>query len=137
MILDYLLMFTEQDGQKVTADAASDYRLDFGQESPTTGHDPDRLTAVFTVKEDVTGKLQIKLQDCDEETGTYTDVALSQEYDAPVAGTLIPIPMPYHHKRFMQAYFSGATAGTIVGFITSGFQDNEPFKQAPSLDGIG
>lgn len=142
MIVDHLLMFTNDAGQTITAAAASDYRIDFGQESPTTGHDTDRLVAVFTVKTAVTGKIQISLQDCDSETGSYADVAVSAEYDAPAAGTQIVIPMPFHHKRYMQAYFGGPasggpTAGVIHGFITSGFQDNVPPAQAPSLDGIG
>lgn len=138
MIIDHLLMFTTDEGQTLSAAADSDYRIDFIQEAPTTGHDTDRLVAVFTVKEAVTGSLQISLQDCDTETGSYEDVAVSAEYDAPEAGTQIVIPMPFHHKRFMQAYFGGSpTAGTVHGFITSGFQDNVPPAQAPSLDGIG
>lgn len=142
MIVDHLLMFTKDAGQTLTGAAASDFRLDFIQESPTTGHDYDRPVAVFTVKANVTGKLQISLQDCDTETGSYTDVATSAEYDSPAAGTQIVIPMPFHHRRFMQAYFGGPadggpTAGTIHGFITAGFQDNVPPAQAPSLDGIG
>ena len=52
----------------------------------------------------------------------------------PKAGTQIVIPIPYHHKRYMQANFAGTvSAGTVHGFITSGFQDNAGFEQAPSI----
>lgn len=138
MIIDHLLMFTKDVGQVLTAAAASDYRIDFGQEAPTTGLDEDRPVAVFTVKDAVTGKLQISLQDCDTETGSYADVVTGVELNAPAAGTQIVLPMPAHHKRYLQAYFGGSpTAGTVHGFITSGVQDNVPPAQAASLDGIG
>ena len=53
---------------------------------------------------------------------------------APKAGTQIVIPIPYHHKRYMQANFAGTVSGgTVHGFITSGFQDNAGFEQAPSI----
>ena len=137
-IIDYLLEFTAGEGQKITAAAASDYRIDFGQKAPTTGLDTHPMTAVFTIKAAVTGKLQIKLQDCDTETGSYTDCAASLELNAPAAGTVITIPVPYHHKRYMQAYFGGPTAGgptagTIHGCITTGMQDNVPPEVAPSV----
>ena len=123
MIIDHLLMFTKDEGQKLTAAAASDYRLDFGQQAPTTGMDTDRPVA-----------LQISLQHCDTETGSYENCASSVELNAPAAGTQIAIPLPNRHKRFMQAYFGGTpTAGTVHGFITSGVQDNVPFEQAPSI----
>lgn len=134
MIIDHLLMFTKDTGQAITAAAASDYRLDFGQKAPTTGMDTDRPVAVFTVLAAVTGKLQISLQHCDTETGSYENCASSVEINAPAAGTQIAIPLPNRHKRFMQAYFGGTpTAGTVHGFITSGVQDNVPFEQAPSI----
>lgn len=138
MIIDSLLEFTGDAGQEITAAAASEYRIDFGQVAPTTGLDTYPMTAVFTIKAAVTGKLQIKLQDCDEEAGSYADCAASLELDAPAAGTVIKIPVPYHHKRFMQAYFGGPsaggpTAGTIYGCITTGFQDNVPPEVAPAI----
>lgn len=134
MIIDHLLMFTNDEGQKLTAAAASDYRIDFGQKAPTTGMDTDRPVAVFTVLAAVTGKLQISLQHCDTETGSYENCASSVELNAPAAGTQIAVPLPNRHKRFMQAYFGGTpTAGTVHGFITSGVQDNVPFEQAPSI----
>lgn len=134
MILDHFLEFTSSKGQTLTAAAASDFRFDFYQEEPTTGMDTDRPVAVFHVTSAVTGKLKISLQDCDTETGTYADVATSVELDAPEAGTMVVIPMPLHHKRYLQAYFGGTpTAGTVRGYVTSGVQDNDGFKQAPSL----
>ena len=118
----------------MTAAAGSDFRIDFGQDAPTTGKDPADLVAVFTVKAAVTGTLKISLQDCDTETGTYKDCAVGVQLSAPAAGTQVVLPLPYRHKRYMQAYFGGApTAGRVSGFVTTGFQDNPGFEQAPSI----
>ena len=134
MIFDYLMMFTKDEGQKLSAAAASDFRLDFGQPKPTTGYAYGDLVAVFTVKADVTGNLTISLQDSDTETSGFADVSTAVTLAAPKAGTQIVIPIPYHHKRYMQANFAGTvSAGTVHGFITSGFQDNAGFEQAPSI----
>lgn len=133
MIIDHFLEFTKSTGQTLTGAAASEYRFDFYQEAPTTGMDYDRPVAVFNVLSDVTGTLTISLQDCDTETGTYANVAVAAAAAAPAAGTQIVIPLPAHHKRYLQAYFSGATAGVVRGVVTSGVQDNEGFAQAPSL----
>ena len=134
MIVDYLMMFTKDEGQKLSAAAASDFRLDFGQPKPTTGYAYGDLVAVFTVKADVTGHLTISLQASDTETSGFADVSTAVTLAAPKAGTQIVIPIPYHHKRYMQANFAGTvSAGTVHGFITSGFQDNAGFEQAPSI----
>lgn len=134
MIVDYLMMFTKDEGQKLSAAAASDFRLDFGQPKPTTGYAYGDLVAVFTVKADVTGNLTISLQDSDTEASGFADVSTAVTLAAPKAGTQIVIPIPYHHKRYMQANFAGTvSAGTVHGFITSGFQDNAGFEQAPSI----
>lgn len=137
MIIDHLLEFTSHAGQVLTAAAASDYRIDFCQKAPTTGLDYDRIVALFTVKADVTGKLQIKLQDCDTETGGYSDLAIAPELSSPTAGTQVVIPIPAHHKRYVQAYFgsdsTGITAGTVHGAIVSGVQNNVPPEQAASI----
>lgn len=134
MIVDYLMMFTKDEGQKLSAAAASDFRLDFGQPKPTTGYAYGDLVAVFTVKADVTGNLTISLQDSDTEASGFADVATAVTLATPKAGTQIVIPIPYHHKRYMQANFAGTvSAGTVHGFITSGFQDNAGFEQAPSI----
>ena len=134
MIVDYLMMFTKDEGQKLSAAAASAFRLDFGPPQPTTGYAYGDLVAVFTVKADVTGNLTISLQDSDTETSGFADVSTAVTLAAPKAGTQIVIPIPYHHKRYMQANFAGTvSAGTVHGFITSGFQDNAGFEQAPSI----
>lgn len=134
MIVDYLMMFTKDEGQKLSSAAASDFRLDFGQPKPTTGYAYGDLVAVFTVKADVTGNLTISLQDSDTETSGFADVSTAVTLAAPKAGTQIVIPIPYHHKRYMQANFAGTVSGgTVHGFITSGFQDNAGFEQAPSI----
>lgn len=111
MIVDYLMMFTKDEGQKLSAAAASDFRLDFGQPKPTTGYAYGDLVAVFTVKADVTGNLTISLQDSDTETSGFADVSTAVTLAAPKAGTQIVIPIPYHHKRYMQANFAGTVSG--------------------------
>ena len=134
MIIDFLLEFTKAAGQKLTAAADSEYRLDFAQKAPTTGRDHGRPVAVFTVKEAVAGTLTISLQDCDTEGGSYADCASSATLTAPAVGTQVVIPLPNRHKRFMKARFGGApTSGVVHGFITSGDQDNVPFEQAQSI----
>lgn len=134
MIIDYLMMFTKDAGQTLSAAADSEFRLDFTQKAPTTGQDYSNLVAVFTVKKAVTGTLTFSLQDSDTETSGYADCATSATLTSPAAGTQIAIPLPRHHKRFMQARFGGSpTAGTVHGFITTGFQDNVPFEQAASI----
>lgn len=134
MIVDYLMMFTKDEGQKLSGAADSDFRLDFGQPKPTTGYAYGDLVAVFTVKADVTGNLAISLQHSDTETSGFADVATAVQLTTPKAGTQIVIPIPYHHKRYMQAHFAGTVSGgTVHGFITSGFQDNAGFEQAPTI----
>lgn len=137
MIVDHLLQFTSDEGQVLSAAAASDYRVDFGQEAPTTGLDQPQLVAVFTVKADVTGTLTCSLQDSDEEGSGYADCVAATSVDSPVAGTQVIVPMPHQHKRFMQAYFGGSpTAGTVHAFITSGIQFNHAPKQAESIQSL-
>lgn len=138
MIIDYLMMFTKDEGQVLSGAASSDFRLDFGQKAPTTGYAYGDLAAVFTVKADVTGNLKISLQDSDSESSGYADLVSAVELKTPKAGTQIVIPIPYHHKRYMQANFAGTvSAGTVHGFITSGFQDNAGFEQAPTIHTAG
>lgn len=138
MIIDFLQQFTADEGQTLSAAAGSDFRIDFGQKAPTTGMDYDRIHAVFTIKEDVTGTLTLSLQDSDTEDSGYADCATATTLEAPVAGTQVAIPIPARHKRFMQAYFGGEpTAGKVHAFLTTGIQDNIPPEQAPSLKGIG
>lgn len=134
MIIDHLMMFTKDEGQELAGSAAaSDFRLDFGQKAPTTGYAYGDLVAVFTVKSDTTGNLTISLQHSDTETSGFADVATAVTLADPKAGTQIVIPVPYHHKRYLQANFGGTPTGTVHGFITSGFQDNNGFEQAPSI----
>ena len=136
-IIDHLLEFTKSTGQALSAKAASDFRIDFGQEAPTTGMDNQPLYAVFYALTAIGGTLTVSLQDCDTEGGSYADVAASATLTAPAAGTQIVIPMPRHHKRFVQAHFGGApSSGTIRGFITTGLQDNVPPAEAPSVAAV-
>lgn len=71
MIVDKLNELS--DGQVVTAAAASTNTYDFGQTSPTPGSN-GVLHVVTTVEAGSTGLIQVKIQECDTESGTYTDL---------------------------------------------------------------
>lgn len=131
MLIDYSLILAE--GQKLTAAAAGANVVDLGQDSPTPGFSK-KLELVCVVTADVTGTLQVKLQDSATKSGTYADVAASAVYSAPKAGTVITVPMPYSTKQFLKAYFGGSpTAGTVTAYLTEGRQMWDAAKQAESI----
>jgi hypothetical protein len=124
MIIDHLLEFTPAEGTKLTGAADAPTTLDFLQEHPTTGYAATRLHAVFAISADVTGELLISLQDSDEAESGFKDCAVAASVTDPKEGTLIAIPLPTRHKRYLKAHFGGSpTAGTVKGFVTSGVQD--------------
>lgn len=133
MIIDFLELFTDKDGDALTGDQASKFAIDFEQESPTTGYDEGRPVAVFALLEAAGADVTVKLQDCDTVDGTYTDCSGAVTLVDGEEGAQVAIPLPLRHKRYMQAYFAGGTSGKIKAFITSGFQDNPAFEQAPEL----
>lgn len=133
MIIDYLELFTEKDGDALAGDQASAYAIDFEQASPTTGYDDARPIAVFALTEAAGADVTVKLQHCDTVDGTFEDCSGAVTLVGGEEGASVAIPLPLRHKRYMQAYFSGGAAGKIKAFITSGFQDNPPFEQAPEL----
>ena len=131
MLVDQLLILAEK--QKLSAAAAGTKVIDFGQKDSTAGFSK-HLIATCVVAAKVTGTLQFKLQECDTESGSYTDCASSGVFSAPEAGTVIQIPMPYHTKRYVKAYFGGApTAGTVNAFLTEGRQQWNAEAQAPAI----
>lgn len=145
MIVDFLELFTEKDGDSLTASQASKYAIDFEQKAPTTGYDEGRPIAVISILKKVGSDLMVSLQESDTLDGTFTDCAGPVTLVGGVEGAQVAIPMPLRHKRFVQVYFkmgkaSGgttdatpATGAKVHAFITSGFQDNPAFEQAPEL----
>ena len=147
MIVDYLELFTEIDGDKITGSQASKYAIDFEQASPTTGYDEGRPTAVFAITGKVGADVTISLQECDTVDGTFVDCAGGVTLTGGLEGMMAAIPVPVRHKRYLQAYFkmgrtgqgesvttaTPASTALIKGFITSGVQDNPGFEQAPEL----
>lgn len=132
MIKDALLLLTPDEGQKLTAAAASTNQIDLGQAAPTPGMNRV-LTVVFQVMEAVTGKITFAVQDCDTATGTYADVVKSMELTAPEAGTQVNLLLPEKCRRYIRAYFSSAvTAGTVRAFITTNSDNWYAAKEAPS-----
>lgn len=145
MIIDYLELFTDKDGDALTASKASKYAIDFEQAAPSTGHDEGRPVAVISILKKVGADLIVSLQDCDTLDGTFTDCAGAVTLVGGAEGAQVAIPMPLRHKRYVQVYFQmgkasgGTTAATpatgakVHAFITSGAQDNPGFEQAPGL----
>lgn len=132
MIKDALLLLTPDEGQALTAAAASANQIDLGQAAPTPGMNRV-LTVVFQVMEAITGKITFAVQDCDTATGTYADVVKSMELTAPEAGTQVNLLLPEKCRRYIRAYFSSAvTAGKVRAFITTNSDNWYAAKEAPS-----
>lgn len=151
MIIDYLELFTDKDGDSLTASQASKYAIDFEQASPTTGYDDARPIAVISILKKVGADVTVSLQDCDTLDGTFKDCSGGVTLVGGEEGAQVAIPLPLRHKRYMQVYFkmgsvttgegdsavttsaTPASGALVKAFITSGFQDNPPFEQAPEL----
>ncbi len=131
MIVDNDLIFASN--QKLTAAKESTNMIDFEQVSPTGGMS-GFLSAYFHVTGDVTGTLQFKLQESDDGS-SFTDlVTIGAALSAPKAGTMVQVPFPFEHKRYVRAYFGGApTAGTVSAGLVWGRQLNTPAPQAASI----
>ena len=131
MLVDHSLIFAES--QKLTAAAAGSNVIDLGQDSPTPGFSK-KLELTCVVGADVTGTLQVKLQESDSASGSFTDCAASAVVSAPKAGTVIAVPVPYETKRYLKAYFGGSpTAGTVTAFLTEGRQAWKAAAQAEAI----
>lgn len=83
MIVDKLNELS--DGQVVTAAAASTNTYDFGQTSPTPGSN-GVLHVVTTVEAGSTGLIQVKIQECDTESGHVHGPSHGSERDHPGRG---------------------------------------------------
>ena len=131
MLIDHELIFADK--QVLTAAAAGTKVIDLEQVNPTAGF-AKQLELVLVVNADVTGTLQLKLQDSDKSSGTFTDVAAAPVLTAPKAGTVHVMPFPYGTRQFIRAYFDGtASKGTVSAFLTQGRQAWKAVKQAESI----
>lgn len=101
MIVDKLNELS--DGQVVTAAAASTNTYDFGQTSPTPGSN-GVLHVVTTVEAGSTGLIQVKIQECDTESGTYTDLLTGPDVTIPDEGLIIDL-----HSRLSQSAICAPT----------------------------
>ena len=94
--------------------------LDFGIANPNRGVG-NPLEAEITIKTAVAGtSIVFKLQDCDTSGGTYVDIATSKTYTTAIAsGTLVKIPLPDEHRRFLRLAWVSTTitAGTGDGYL--------------------
>lgn len=134
MIVDKLNELS--DGQVVTAAAASTNTYDFGQTSPTPGSN-GVLRVVTTVEAGSTGLIQVKIQECDTESGTYTDLLTGPNVAIPDEGLILDMPVPAVTKRFLRAYYtptkaSGSDApaakATLSTIITWGVEQQSGWK---------
>lgn len=135
MIVDHLLELS--DSQSLSAAAATTNTVDYGQEAPTTGMAGLDLVMVFTVAEDIKGSVSFAIQHSDQETTGFVNAVVSETLTAPAAGTRVVLKMPYVHKRFVRGYYGASpTAGKVDAIITTGFDQNVPFKQAASVQAL-
>lgn len=135
MIVDKLNELS--DGQVVTAAAAaSTNTYDFGQTSPTPGSN-GVLHVVTTVEAGSTGLIQVKIQECDTESGPYTDLLTGPNVTIPDEGLIIDLALPAVTKRYLRAYYTptkGASAdapaakATLSTIITWGVEQQSGWK---------
>ena len=131
MLIDHELIFADK--QALTAAAAGTKVIDLEQVNPTAGCSK-QLELVLVVNADVTGTLQLKLQDSDAQSGSFADVAAAPAITAPKGGTVHVMPFPYGTKRYVRAYFDGTVSkGTVSAFLTQGRQAWKAVKQAESI----
>lgn len=134
MIVDKLNELS--DGQVVTAAAASTNAYDFGQTSPTPGSN-GVLHVVTTVEAGSTGLIQVKIQECDTENGTYTDLLTGPDVTIPDEGLIIDLAVPAVTKRYLRAYYTPTKASgsdtpaakaTLSTIITWGVEQQSGWK---------
>ena len=134
MIVDKLNELS--DGQVVTAAAESTNIYDFGHASPTPGSN-GVLHVVTTVEAGSTGLIQVKIQECDTEGGTYTDLLTGPQVTIPAEGLILDMALPAVTKRYLRAYYTptkasdtGAPAAkaTLSTVITWGVEQQSGWK---------
>ncbi len=131
MITDQLLVLA--DNQSVSGATESENVVDLGQEKPTPGMSKLLYLCVI-VNEDVGGTLQPVLEHSDD-NAAFTTAAAGVSMDAPTAGTIVYVPVPFQTKRYLRAKFDGSpSGGKVTAHLTWDLQRNYGFAQAPSLD---
>ena len=134
MIVDKLNELS--DGQVVTAAAESTNIYDFGQASPTPGSN-GVLHVVTTVEAGSTGLIQVKIQECDTESGTYTDLLTGPQVTIPAEGLILDMALPAVTKRYLRAYYTPTKASgestpsakaTVSTIITWGVEQQSGWK---------
>lgn len=133
MIVDKLNELS--DGQVVTAAATSTNTYDFGQASPTPGSN-GVLHVVTTVEAGSTGLIQVKIQECDTEGGTYTDLLTGPQVTIPAEGLILDMALPAVTKRFLRAHYTptkgssdtSAAKATLSTVITWGVEQQSGWK---------
>lgn len=139
MIIDKLLQISNE--QAVTASAASEDVIDFGQANPNIGMD-DRSSMVITVDESAAASgaatVTFSVQDS-ADNSTFADVAVTAAIGKAslAAGQQIVIPMPTKLRRYCRVYYTVATgpltAGKFSAQVVTGVQQNTHFPDSPRI----
>ena len=95
--------------------------IDFGIANPNKGRGIP-LEVELTIKTAVVGtSIVFNIQDCDTESGSYVSIATTKAYTAAqlTSGTLVKIPLPDEHRRFVQMSFvsTDITVGSADAFL--------------------
>ena len=81
--------------------------------------------------------IQVKIQECDTESGTYTDLLTGPNVTIPDEGLILDLAVPAVTKRFLRAYYtptkaSGSDApaakATLSTIITWGVEQQSGWK---------
>lgn len=139
MIIDKLLQISNE--QAVTASAASEDVIDFGQANPNIGMD-DRSSMVITVDESAAASgsatVTFSIQDS-ADNSTFADVAVTAAIGKAslAAGQQIVIPMPTKLRRYCRVYYTVATgpltAGKFSAQVVTGIQQNIAQPDSPRI----
>jgi len=139
MIIDKALQVSDK--QAVTATAASNDNIDFGQANPNTGL-TDHANMVINVAETAlaagAATVTFSVQDS-ADNSTFADVAATAAIGkaALVAGAQFVIPMPTRHRRYVRVnYTVGAgplTAGKFSAQVVAGIQQNTAYPDSAKI----
>lgn len=131
MILDKFLQLSVDQA----ASGNSTNTVDFGQKTPNLGLNTQPLYVVVACKNGWASgdTLTVEIEHSDQETTGFTTVSSSGARPVSV-GTLLNIPMPMEHKRYVRLkYTKTGTGGNVDAHIVAGLQANTPPADSPRI----
>ena len=139
MYIDKALQVSDK--QAVTATAASNDNIDFGQANPNTGL-TDHASMVINVAETAlaagAATVTFSVQDS-ADNSTFADVAATAAIGkaALVAGAQFVIPMPTRHRRYVRVNYTVGTgpltAGKFSAQVVAGIQQNTAYPDSAKI----